>query len=572
MLDKAVMRLSGIHKVLGLLAGLDFLQAIFIIGQAYFLSSTITGLWHGHGLKAQLNALILYMLAYLGRHAINYIKDKQLDAFAAKHSKAIRSQLLSKIFRLGPTVVQEEGSGNVITMALDGISLIENYLHLVLNKMMNMSVIPFLILAFIFYLDWESGLILLLVFPLIIIFMVILGLAAKAKADRQYASYQLLSNHFLDSLRGIDTLRFFGISKAYAKSIYNSSESFRKATMSALKVGILSTFALDFFTTLSIAIVAVLLGLRLINEEIFLFPALTVLILAPEYFIPVRDFSSDYHATLDGKNAFQAVQKILAKEESAVMEMKIAAWSEQSRITLDDIALDYEKTPFLEITQLHFSGYQKIGIVGMSGSGKSTLVNLLSGFLEPSRGSFTIDGQKTSNMNQMDWRKQLLYIPQSPYVFEMTLRDNIAFYTPDASDQEVLEAVKVVGLDGLLAELPQGLETLVGNGARPLSGGQAQRIALARAFLDQNRKILLLDEPTAHLDIETEVELKERMLPLMANRLVFFATHRLHWLKEMDTILVLENGRLVEVGSYDELMAKKAALFHLKHAMGGLND
>lgn len=342
--------------------------------------------------------------------------------------------------------------------------------------------------------------------------------------------------------------------------------------MSALKVGILSTFALDFFTTLSIAIVAVLLGLRLINEEIFLFPALTVLILAPEYFIPVRDFSSDYHATLDGKNAFQAIQKILAKEESAVTEMKLAAWSEQSRITLDDIALDYEKTPFLEIPQPHFSGYQKIGIVGMSGSGKSTLVNLLSGFLEPSRGSFTIDGQKTSNMNQMDWRKQLLYIPQSPYVFEMTLRDNIAFYTPDASDQEILEAVKVVGLDGLLAELPQGLETLVGNGARPLSGGQAQRIALARAFLDQNRKILLLDEPTAHLDIETEVELKERMLPLMANRLVFFATHRLHWLKEMDTILVLENGRLVEVGSYDELMAKKGALFHLKHAMGGLND
>lgn len=572
MLDKAVMRLSGIHKVLGLLAGLDFLQAIFIIGQAYFLSSTITGLWHGHGLRGQLKAMIFFMLAYFGRHAINYIKDKQLDAFSEKHSKALRSQLLSKIFRLGPAIVQEEGSGNVITMALDGISLVENYLHLVLNKMMNMSVIPMLILLFIFYLDWESGLILLLVFPLIIIFMVILGLAAKSKADRQYASYQLLSNHFLDSLRGIDTLRFFGISKVYAKSIYNSSESFRKATMSALKVGILSTFALDFFTTLSVAIVAVLLGLRLINEDIFLFKALTILILAPEYFIPVRDFSSDYHATLDGKNAFQAVQKILAKEESAVEDIKIATWTEKSRIALNDVALDYDETPFLEIPQVHFSGYHKIGIVGMSGSGKSTLVNLLSGFLEPSHGHFMVDDQVTSSMNQTDWRKQLLYIPQSPYVFEMTLRDNIAFYTPKASEKEILEAVKVVGLEGLLAELPQGLDTIVGNGARPLSGGQAQRIALARAFLDQSRKILLLDEPTAHLDIETEVELKERMLPLMENRLVFFATHRLHWLKEMDTILVLENGRLVEVGSYNELMAKKASLFHLKHAMGGLND
>ncbi|MGT2933431.1 thiol reductant ABC exporter subunit CydD [Streptococcus catagoni] len=572
MLDKALMRLSGIQKTLGLLAGLDFLQAIFIIGQAYFLSSTITALWQGQDLKGQLSSILYFMLSYLGRHMINYIKDDYLDKFSAQHAKALRQELLVKLFKLGPQIVQEEGSGNVITLALDGISLVENYLHLVLNKMVNMTVIPVMLLAFIFYLDWQSGLVLLLVFPLIIIFMIILGLAAKAKADKQYASYQVLSNHFLDSLRGIDTLRFFGLSKAYAKSIYSSSESFRRATMSALKIGILSSFALDFFTTLSVAIVAVLLGLRLINQEIFLFPALAVLILAPEYFIPVRDFSSDYHATLDGKNAFQAVQNILQRPSTEKEQLALGTWTKDSSLSLKDIDLKYDGKSFMTISDLTIKGYQKIGIIGMSGSGKSSLINLLSGFLSPSSGYFKVNDELLSNMNQGDWRKQLLYIPQNPYVFEMSLEDNIRFYTPDASKDQILEAMRVVGLEGLLSELPDGLATMVGNGARPLSGGQAQRIALARAFLDQKRKIMLLDEPTAHLDIETELELKERMVPLMEDRLVFFATHRLHWLKEMDLIFVLKHGQLVEVGQYQRLLQQKGYLYHLKNAMGGQND
>ncbi|EFR43655.1 thiol reductant ABC exporter subunit CydD [Streptococcus pseudoporcinus] len=571
MLDKAVMRLSGIHKMLGLLAGLDFLQAIFIIGQAYFLSQAISGLWQGQPLSKQSLAIVSFLLCYLVRHLINFIKDEQLDRFAAKHAQELRSQLLEKLFLLGPQIVQEEGSGNVITMALDGISLVENYLHLVLNKMMNLSVIPFMLLAFIFYMDSESGLILLLVYPLIIIFMIILGLAAKARADKQYASYQVLSNHFLDSLRGIDTLRFFGLSKRYAKSIYRTSESFRKATMSALRIGILSTFALDFFTTLSIAIVAVMLGLRLINEQILLFPALTVLILAPEYFIPVRDFSSDYHATLDGKNAFSAVQRILSHPENTQEQVFIEQWTDKSRLNLDKIQLSYDGNDFMSIPHLELSGIKKVALVGMSGSGKSSLVNLLSGFLAPNSGSFQLDEQNLLNLDQEAWRKQLIYIPQSPYVFEMSLRDNVAFYRPEASLEEIQEAIKVVGLEELVAELPEGLDTRIGNGARPLSGGQAQRIALARAFLDKERRILLFDEPTAHLDLETEIELKARMLPLMANRLVIFATHRLHWLKDMDHIIVLDHGQIVEVGSYSDLIAKKGYLYDLKHAMGGQN-
>ncbi|HGK6533305.1 TPA: thiol reductant ABC exporter subunit CydD, partial [Streptococcus agalactiae] len=468
MLDKAVMRLSGIHKLLGLLAGLDVLQAIFIIGQAYYLSLSITGLWEGQKLSSQTVYILLFMVSYLGRHVIDYIKNRKLDDFSTAQSSLLRRQLLDKLFDLGPKVVQEQGTGNVVTMALDGVSLVENYLRLVLNKMINMSIIPWIILAYIFYLDIESGAILLIVFPLIIIFMIILGYAAQAKADKQYESYQVLSNHFLDSLRGIDTLKYFGLSKRYGKSIYQTSESFRKATMSTLKIGILSTFALDFFTTLSIAIVAVFLGLRLLNEQIYLLPALTILILSPEYFLPVRDFSSDYHATLDGKNAFQAIQKVLNKTGIKGEQLVIDDWSKESHLDLENIAIAYDQKRVVEDVTLRFRGHQKVALVGVSGSGKSSLINLLSGFLGPDNGSLKVDGREVTNLDQEDWHKQMIYIPQTPYVFEMSLRDNITFYTPNASDEEVIRAIHMVGLDSLLSELPDGLETRIGNGARPL--------------------------------------------------------------------------------------------------------
>ncbi|MEG0629178.1 MAG: ATP-binding cassette domain-containing protein, partial [Enterococcus sp.] len=345
--------------------------------------------------------------------------------------------------------------------------------------------------------------------------------------------------------RGIDTLKFFGISKQYSKSIFTTSERFRKATMSTLKVAILSTFALDFFTTLSVAVVAVLLGLRLINETIFLFPALTVLILAPEYFLPIRDFSSDYHATLDGKNAMDDVQQILDLEETQDEVLDLATWSADSQLAVH-LTHHYEEKLGAAV-DFNVKGYQKIGVIGMSGSGKSTLINLLSGFLRPDESQIQLDNQPLKAFNQPKWQEQLIYIPQNPYIFQRSVRENIAFYHPDASEEEILQAVAVTGLTELLAELPEGLETILGEGARTLSGGQA----------------------TAHLDIETEVELKERMLPLMENRLVFFATHRLHWLAEMDYLLVMDHGQLVEQGTLEELKQKNGAFTKLSQALRG---
>ncbi len=567
MIDKQIMKLPGMKQLLGLLAGLSFLQALFIIGQAYGLARAITGLWEGRPLEEQWGWILLFFCSFIARQAVIYFRSKRLDDYSYQQAADLRDQLLEKLFRVGPQIAQQQGTGNVTTMVLEGINQVENYLKLILAKIMNMSIIPWVILALVFYLDWESGLVLLLVFPLIIIFMIILGYAAQSKAEKQYRTFQLLSNHFIDSLRGIDTLKLFGVSKKYGKSIFASSERFRKATMASLKVGILSTFALDFFTTLSIAVVAVLLGLRLINEGILLFPALTILILAPEYFLPIRDFSSDYHATLDGKNAMTAVMEILHQPEAQVPAVTVPRWQEDARLTIDQLAFSYEEKAALTDINLNVTGFKKIGIIGLSGSGKSTLINTLSGFLVPDSGEITLGGAKTTAFRQASWQEQLIYIPQNPYIYRLTLQENVAFYQPTATKEAVLKAIEVAGLTELLAELPQGFDTMLGEGERHLSGGQAQRIALARAFLDQQRKILLFDEPTAHLDIETEVALKERMLPLMENRLVFFATHRLHWMEEMDEIIVMDQGRIVEQGTLAQLQQKQGAFTELVNGM-----
>lgn len=568
MLGKKIMELPGAKGIISLLILLTLIQSVAIIGQTIMISRAIVGLWNGHPLSAQIAWLVWFVVLYALRHLCIYIKQQRLDKFASQQSQEIRNQLLDKIFRVGPEITQKEGTGNVTTMALEGIDQVEDYLSLSLSKIINMMIIPFVVVIGIAIYDWKAAAFLLVILPVDIIFMIVLGYAAQDKANKQYASYQILSNHFVDSLRGIDTLKFFGLSKKYGQSIFNTSEKFRKATIDTLKIAILSTFALDFFTTLSIAVVAVFLGLHLISGQILLYPALVILTLSPEYFLPIRDFSNDYHATLNGKNAFSAISKILDFDENVPDAKTLSQWNEHSRLVVDKMSYSYDQTSQSNQFSFEITGYQNIGVIGLSGSGKSTLINLLSGFIQPEYAQIDLNGVQIDSFKQPDWQKQVIYIPQDPYIFHASLHDNIVFYHQEATAKQVNEAIKVVGLEKLVSELPNGLKTVIGEGARSLSGGQAQRIALARAFLDQSRKIILFDEPTAHLDIETEVELKERMLPLMKNHLVIFATHRLHWMNEMDQILVLDHGQIVESGSLAELKQKNGALVHLRQAMG----
>lgn len=346
--------------------------------------------------------------------------------------------------------------------------------------------------------------------------------------------------------------------------------------MSVIKIAMLSTFALDFFTTLSIAVVAVFLGFGLVDGTIALLPALTILVLSPDYFLPLRTFANDYHATLNGKNAFAAVQKMLAlpvatdREQLGTTPM---TWQADSELTLKNVSFSYANGQVNALQDLNLTakGYQRIGIIGASGSGKSTLINLLGGFLTPQtdQGQITVNGQTVTHLSQQAWQQSFFYIPQNPYLFHATLAENIAFYQPDAGLSAIGQAAAKAGLAEWIKTLPDGLNTPIGEGARGVSGGQAQRIALARAFLDDSRKILLFDEPTAHLDIETEAALKEMILPVLDNHLVFFATHRLHWINQMDYVLVMDHGQIVEQGTPAELTAHNGAYVRLRDEMVG---
>ncbi|APU70395.1 thiol reductant ABC exporter subunit CydD [Companilactobacillus crustorum] len=574
MIDKRLFRLPGTKKLLLMLAGLTLLQAFVILFQGKYLAEALVNSWEQKSLQTIIYPMILFAMAFVLRHLFNLLNTKIVEHYASQTSEEIRSQLLDKIYNAGPEMISEEGTGNLVTSSLDGIDLVENYFKLIFTKLMNMSIIPPVLLVYIYMQNIASGITLTIIVPLVILFMIILGLAAQSKADAQYQQYTILSNHFLDALRGLPTLKMLGLSKRYAKNIYTVSDEYRRRTMNTLRIAILSTFALDWLTTLGIAILAVFLGLGLINNSFPLFPALVTLILAPEYFLPLRDFSNDYHATLNGKNAlnsiFEILERPITKDTDALDDF---TWNENSTFSIKNLQFSYKgvgtSDVSLDIDQIKLSGYQKIGVIGKSGSGKTTLIRTIGGFIVPNQSEITINNQSVENFKQLHWQKQLTFLPQSPYLFSGSIADNIAFYRPTAPLEDIKKAAVSAGLQDFIATLDDGYQTQIGEGGRGISGGQQQRIMLARAFLADDRRILIFDEPTAHLDIETEYALKKPMEKLFKNHLVIFATHRLHWIKEMDYVIVMNNGQIAEQGTPQELANHNGAYSQLIANMRG---
>ena len=572
MIDKTLMRLSGMKRIMTMLAGFALVQAFVILLQGKFLAEGIVHSWNRQSLAGLWLPLGLFATAFVIRQLIVWVRNRIGARFAMTSSAWLQAQLLKHLYALGPAAVAKEGTCNLVTMALDGIPEAENYIELILNKILNMSIIPWVLVAYIWYENWLTGFTLLIMFPIIILFMVILGLAAQDKSESQYAGFQKMSNHFIDSLRGLKTLQLMGISRQYVNNVYDVSEDYRKQTMGVLRIAMLSTFALDFFTTLSIAVVAVFLGIKLMDGAIPLYPAMVALILAPEYFMPIRDFGTDYHATLNGKNAMKAIWQVIDQPlptDTNVLPA-FSRWRAQDTVTINHLDFTYpNERAGIQNANLQFTGTEKVAIIGASGSGKSTLLNLIGGFLQPQKAAMTVRGTKVPHMTQAAWQDHLSYIPQDPYLFADTITANIRFYRPDASDEDVKQAAEAAGLSHWIETLADGYATRIGEGGRGISGGQAQRIALARTLIDTNRSIWLFDEPTAHLDIETEAELKETLVPLFKNRLVIFATHRLHWLNQMDRVIVVDGGKIIAEGTPSELAAHSKPYQALVHEMRG---
>lgn len=544
---------------------ISILEAFSIIAQTIFLARAITFLFHGETVQTILSEIVYFGIAFAARNIVVRTSQILVERFAEKTGSLLRKQLIEAYFTLGPRYVQTVGTGHLVTLSIEGIEKFKTYIELTIPKMIRSSIVPGLIVLYVFTLDIESGIILVVTIPIVIIFMILLGLAAQKMADSQYEIYRVLSNHFVDTLKGLETLKYLGKSEQHEGKIEKVSKRYRKATMRTLRVAFLSSFALDFFTSLSIAFVAVGLGIRLIDGTIILLPALTILILAPEYFLPIKQVGANYHATLDGQIAMEQIEEIL-QQQKGIQKKDLnedIVWNASSSLKLQDIKVNNTESEkaILEGINFTWEGNGAIGVIGESGAGKSTLIDVLAGFLPPSSGKMLVNGVEVDGSTREDWQKNIAYIPQQPYIFPLSLKDNIRFYETNATDEEVERVINEVGLRSLVTSLPNGMHERIGEGGRMLSGGQEQRVAMARALLSK-KPIILLDEPTAHLDIETEFEIKQAMLRLFNGKLVFLATHRLHWMKQMDHILILNKGEMKESGTYEELLESETLHFH----------
>lgn len=582
LLDPNVKGLPGARGALGASFAASAADALLTAGQAWGLACALAGLWEGGALGQQLPWVALFLCCFAARQGVALWRGAFLDRFSRRSASSLRLQLAQALYQAGPAAVQRRGSGAVATALAEGVSQVQEYLALIIPKVTDLLAVPVLLGAALLALDPVSGVIALVLIPCIIFYMRMLGSYAKENAARQHGRYQRMSNHFLDSLRGLPTLKAFGRSRAYTAQIEKTSESLRQATVKTLRSATLSSLVLDLFRVFALAAAAILLGFRLMAGSIAILPALAVLIILPEFFAAVRRYSADFHASLDGRNQLASVLELIgegraAQEQASTLEeLPAGAEGQPPALQVEGLGFSYpglqpgQERPFaLSGVSLRTSGALKVGIVGVSGSGKTTLAQLLAGFAAPGSGTVAVNGQQVESLACPAWRRLVCYIPQNPHIFHGTLAENIAFYQPGASRAQVEQAALQAGLGPLLQQLPQGLDTLVGEAGRQLSGGQEQRLALARAFLSQERSVLVFDEPTAHLDIETELALKESMLPLMEGRLVFFATHRLHWMQQMDLIVVMEGGRAVQQGTLEELLAHEGPFTRLVRQMRG---
>lgn len=545
-----------------------FLIGLLTIGQAYLLSLTVNGVFlEGQTLAQVASWLRLILVVIAGRAVLTWVNEVSANAVAVRIKTDLRQRLFNHILRLGPAYTRGQRTGELTTAAVEGIEALDAYYSQYLPQLVVTALIPISILIVVFPIDLLSGIVMLITAPLIPFFMIMIGKGAEIVTRRQYQTLSRLSAHFLDSLQGLTTLKLFGQARAHAKNIETVSNQFRDTTLSVLRITFLSALALELLATLSTAVIAVEIGFRLLYARMDFLEAFFILVLAPEFYLPLRMLGARFHAGMSGTTAAKRIYEILDILVSGdqFLPGRDPSREELSSIEFQNVTYTYpgETTPALENIDLTIQAGQHIALVGASGAGKTTLINLLLGFVQPTSGSITANHGLPIPNYQIP--NNIAWVPQKPYLFHDTLAANIRLGKPDATQEEMIMAARAAHLHEFIETLPEKYETVIGERGARLSGGQAQRLALARAFI-RNAPILVLDEPTSSLDPETEALLEESTRRLMQGRTVLTIAHRLNTIFRADQIIVLEEGHIVESGTHRELLDRNGAYANMVKA------
>ena len=541
------------------------LTGLLTIGQAAALSRVVDGVFLGGHLLSDVAGLLrLLLLIVFLRALLAWGIEVSANAVAVRVKSELRQRLFDKILSLGLAYTRSERTGELVNAAVEGVETLDAYFSQYLPQLVIAALVPLTILIVVFPRDALSGIVLLLTAPLIPVFMYLIGKSAETLTKRQWDTLSRLSAHFLDSLQGLTTLKELGRSKEHADSIAEASNRFRDVTLSVLRVTFLSALVLELVATVSTAVVAVEVGLRLLYGHIAFQQAFFLLLLAPEFYIPLRMLGLRFHAGMAGTTAARRIFEILdlpvsGDQESAIRNQASRPLSilPAFMIAFENLSYVYpgETVPALRDITLEIHAGEHIALVGMSGAGKSTLAALLLRFIHPGGGQITVNHEPLSKFSLESWRSLIAWVPQNPFIFHDTVSANLRLARPDATDEQLVAAARVAHLDEFIQSLPQGYGTVVGEEGARLSGGQAQRLALARAFL-KNAPILILDEPTSSLDPEQEMLVESAMHDLMRGRTVITIAHRLNTVFRADRIFVLEQGRLAEEGTHRVLLAQ----------------
>ncbi|MFE5511917.1 thiol reductant ABC exporter subunit CydD [Streptomyces sp. NPDC056529] len=518
---------------------LGLVGAALVVAQAMLVAEIVVGSFkEGRSVSALATPLLLLAGVAVARGLVSWLTELAAHRASAAVKSELRGRLLGRAAALGPGWLSGQRAGSLIALATRGVDALDDYFARYLPQLGLAVVVPVAVLARIVTEDWVSAAIIVVTLPLIPLFMILIGWYTQARMDRQWKLLSRLSGHFLDVVAGLPTLKIFGRAKAQAESIRAITSEYRQATMRTLRIAFLSSFALELLATLSVALVAVTIGMRLVHGDLDLYTGLVILILAPEAYLPLRQVGAQYHAAAEGLAAAEEIFDVL---ERPVRDGGTGAAPDSVRLALDAVTVRHagRTEPSLDAATLTVEPGETVALVGPSGSGKSTLLDVVLGFTAPEPGgTVRVGDEDLAGLDPEAWRSRIAWVPQRPYLFAGTIAENVRLARPDASDEAVREALRDAGADGFVAELPGGIGTPLGEDGAGLSAGQRQRLALARAFL-ADRPLLLLDEPTAALDGETEAGVVDAVRRLAAGRTVLLVVHRPALLAVADRVVRL---------------------------------